>query len=75
MLAFLDRSNPSTRRVLPCHRTLLITLNGTSVRNADLTHLKASDVDSKRMVIHVQGGDGRKDVMLSPTLRFQPIAT
>jgi integrase/recombinase XerD len=35
-----------------------------------LTHLKVSDVDSKRMVIHVQGGKGRRDrdVLLSPKL-------
>src|SRR5256885_2356236 len=52
------------------HRTLLMTLYATGVRRAELTHLKVSDVDSKRMVIHVQGGKGRKDrdVMLSPKL-------
>ena len=52
------------------HRTLLITLYATGVRRAELTHLKISDVDSQRMVIHVQGGKGRKDrdVMLSPKL-------
>jgi site-specific recombinase XerD len=35
-----------------------------------LTHLKVSDIDSQRMVIHVQGGKGRKDrdVLLSPKL-------
>jgi integrase/recombinase XerD len=35
-----------------------------------LTHLKVSDIDSQRMVIHVQGGKGRRDrdVMLSSKL-------
>jgi integrase/recombinase XerD len=54
----------------PYHRTLLMTLYATGVRRAELTRLKISDIDSKRMVIHVQGGKGRKDrdVMLSPKL-------
>jgi integrase/recombinase XerD len=54
----------------PFHRTLLMTLYATGVRCAELTHLKVSDVDSKRMVIHIKGGKGRKDrdVMLSPVL-------
>ena len=54
----------------PYHRTLLMTLYATGVRRAELTHLKVSDIDSKRMVIHVQGGKGRKDrdVLLSPKL-------
>ncbi len=54
----------------PFHRTLLMTLYATGVRRAELTHLKISDVDSQRMIVHVQGGKGRKDrdVMLSPTL-------
>jgi integrase len=54
----------------PYHRTLLMTLYATGVRRAELTHLKISDIDSNRMVIHVQGGKGRKDrdVMLSPKL-------
>src|SRR5437870_3562339 len=43
------------------HRTLLMTLYATGARNAELTRLKFSDVDSKRMVIHIQGGKGRKD--------------
>jgi len=52
------------------HRALLMTLYSTGVRRAELTHLKVSDVDSQRMVIHIQGGKGRKDrdVMLSPRL-------
>jgi integrase/recombinase XerD len=54
----------------PFHRTLLITLYATGARNAELTHLKVSDIDSKRMVIHIQGGKGRRDrdVMLSAKL-------
>ena len=54
----------------PYHRTLLMTLYATGVRRAELTHLKVSDVDSQRMVIHVHGGKGRKDrdVLLSPKL-------
>ena len=54
----------------PFHRTVLITLYATGVRRAELAHLKISDIDSQRMVIHIQGGKGRKDrdVMLSPNL-------
>src|SRR3989442_8242623 len=52
------------------HRTILMTLYATGARCAELTHLKLSDVDNKRMVIHIQGGKERKDrdVMLSPVL-------
>ena len=54
----------------PFHRTILITLYGTGVRRTELTHIQVADVDSERMVIHIQGGKGRKDrdVMLSPNL-------
>jgi integrase/recombinase XerD len=52
------------------HRTLLMTLYATGARNAELTRLKFSDVDKQRMVVHIQGGKGRKDrdVMLSSKL-------
>jgi integrase/recombinase XerD len=55
---------------IPFHRTLLITLYATGLRCAELTHLKVSDVDSQRMVLHVRGGKWGKDrdVMLSPKL-------
>lgn len=54
----------------PFHRILLMTLYATGMRRAELAHLKLSDIDSQRMVIHVRGGKGRKDrdVMLSPVL-------
>ncbi len=54
----------------PFHRTLLMTLYATGIRNAELTRLKIGDIDSRRMVIHIQGGKGRqdRDVMLSSKL-------
>ena len=54
----------------PFHRIVLMTLYATGVRRAELARLKVSDIDSQRMVIHIQGGKGRKDrdVMLSPKL-------
>ena len=52
------------------YRTVLMTLYATGIRNAELTRLKISDIDSRRMVMHIQGGKGRqdRDVMLSPVL-------
>ncbi len=52
------------------HRILLMTLYATGVRRAELARLKITDIDSRRMIIHIQGGKGRKDrdVMLSPKL-------
>jgi site-specific recombinase XerD len=52
------------------HRILLMTLYATGVRRAELAGLKITDIDSRRMIIHIQGGKGRKDrdVMLSPKL-------
>jgi len=48
------------------HRILLMTLYGTGARRAELAHLQISDIDSRRMVIHIRGGKGRqdRDVML-----------
>ncbi|HEY6372889.1 MAG TPA: tyrosine-type recombinase/integrase, partial [Candidatus Sulfotelmatobacter sp.] len=62
---------------LPFHRILLMTLYATGARRAEVAHLKLSDIDSQRMVIHIRGGKGRKnrDVMLSPkALDCSPIA-
>jgi integrase/recombinase XerD len=54
----------------PFHRILLMTLYATGARRAEVAHLKISDIDSQRMVIHIRGGKGRndRDVMLSPKL-------
>jgi len=54
----------------PFHRILLMTLYATGARRAEVAHLKISDIDSQRMVVHIRGGKGRKDrdVMLSPKL-------
>ena len=54
----------------PFHRIILMMLYATGVRRAELARLKIRDIDSQRMVIHVQGGKGRKDrdIMLSPKL-------
>jgi integrase len=45
-------------------------LYGTGTRRAELARLQISDIDSRRMVIHIRGGKGRqdRDVMLSSTL-------
>jgi site-specific recombinase XerD len=43
------------------HRTMLMTLYATGVRRAELCHLKVTDIDSERMVIHVHQGKGSRD--------------
>src|SRR6266567_1495906 len=45
----------------PGERILLMTLYATGARRSELTHLKVSDIDSQRMVVHIRGGKGRKD--------------
>jgi integrase/recombinase XerD len=52
------------------HRALLMTAYAAGLRVSEVASLRIDDIDSKRMVIHVQQGKGRKDryVMLSPRL-------
>jgi integrase len=54
----------------PFHRILFMTLCATGARRAEAAHLKVSDIDSQRMVVHIREGKGGKDrdVMLSPKL-------
>jgi integrase/recombinase XerD len=52
------------------HRTMLMLLYGTGMRNAELRHLQVQDIDSRRMLIHIRHGKGGRDryVPLSPLL-------
>ena len=43
------------------HRAMLMTLYATGLRRAELCHLKVTDIDSERMVIHVHQGKGSRD--------------
>lgn len=52
------------------YRVLLMTIYGTGLRISEALGLRASDIDSRRMVIRVRQGKGKKDryVPLSPLL-------
>lgn len=52
------------------HRTILMLLYGTGVRRTEASQLKVSDIDSERMVIHIQQGKGSRDrdVLMTPKL-------
>jgi integrase/recombinase XerD len=52
------------------HRALLITAYAAGLRVSEVAALRVEDIDSRRMVIRVRQGKGRKDryVMLSPKL-------
>ncbi|RYZ49026.1 MAG: integrase [Sphingobacteriales bacterium] len=58
------------------HRALLMTAYSAGLRVSELVSLQIRDVDSKRMLIHVRAGKGKKDRMvplshkLLETLRF-----
>jgi site-specific recombinase XerD len=54
----------------PFYRILLMTLYGTGARRVEAAHLKVTDIDSRRMVVHIHGGKGNRDrdVMLSQKL-------
>jgi site-specific recombinase XerD len=54
----------------PLHRVWLLTLYATGMRREELVQLKVCNIDSERMLIHIQQGKGKqdRDVMLSPRL-------
>lgn len=43
------------------HKTILMTIYGAGLRLSEATHLKVSDIDSKRNQIRVEQGKGKKD--------------
>jgi site-specific recombinase XerD len=43
------------------HRTLLMTTYSAGLRLSEVVHLRVTDIDSKRMMIRVQQGKGRRD--------------
>jgi site-specific recombinase XerD len=52
------------------HKTILMALYSTGCRLSEVTHLKVTDIDSKRMQVRVEQGKGKKDryTLLSETL-------
>jgi len=52
------------------YKAALSTAYGAGLRASEVTHLKVSDIDSQRMLIHVEQGKGDRDrqAMLSPVL-------
>lgn len=52
------------------HRTIMMTIYAGGLRIQEVCHLQPDDIDSKRMVLHVRQGKGRRDryVMLSERL-------
>jgi integrase len=54
----------SQRQLL--YRTMLMTLYSTGMRVGELVRLKAGDIDSHRMLVHIREGKGKRD-RLHPT--------
>ena len=52
------------------HRTLLMTLYSTGMRRAELCRLRVNDIDSRRMMIRIQQGKGRRDREVPLSLRL-----
>lgn len=58
------------------HRALLITIYGAGLRVSEAVNLRTTDIDGKRMTLHIRCGKGGKDryVILSPVV-YQTLQT
>lgn len=61
-------SKTEVKRILaaannPKHRCMLTLAYSSGLRSGEVLNLKPADIDSKRMMIHIKGGKGKKDRM------------
>jgi integrase/recombinase XerD len=52
------------------HRTLLMASYSAGLRVSELVRLKIQNVDSKRMILHIQEGKGKKDRLVPLSARL-----
>jgi site-specific recombinase XerD len=55
------------------HKALLMTSYSAGLRVSELVHLKIADIDSKRMMLHIRAGKGKKDRMVPLSKRLLEI--
>jgi integrase len=55
------------------HRTMMMMLYATGLRRAEMCHLKVTDIDSKRMVIHVRQGNARAKWLAARSAELLPV--
>jgi len=58
---------------LPHYRVCLTTIYAAGLRISEGVHLKVAQIDSSRMLIHVQGGKGGKDRYIPLSSRLLPL--
>jgi len=56
------------------NRILLMTLYATDAPRAEVAHRKISDIDTRRMVIHIRGGKDQPHVWLNQVKKMRTLA-